>query len=233
MMAVRMRATNRNPIRVEIPTIPYNVLREALTNALIHRDYSNPGSSIAVAIYDDRVNITNIGALPRGITLNQLSKQHPSIQRNPSIAHVFYLCGKIEKWGRGTLDMIEDCKKAGNPLPIHEEVGGSFSITLPFKEPIRTVIIEQLEARKPVKVTDRQRKIIEALQEGPLTRQQLIDKLKDKMKLKLTERTIQWEITKLKKMGLIDLFKQALTMCTPETIPLILKVEKGDFYPFA
>ena len=198
-LPVAARIEPGNPIRVETPAIPYNVLREALTNAIIHRDYSNSGSSITAAIYDDRVEITNIGALPKGISLNQLSKNHPSIRRNPAIAHVFYLYGQIEKWGRGTLDMIDDCKKAGNPLPIYEELGGSFSITLPFKEPIRTVILEQIESPKLVSLTDRQRKIIDALRNGPLTRQELVNK----MKSKLTERTLQWEITKLKKMGLI------------------------------
>jgi ATP-dependent DNA helicase RecG len=73
--------------RVETPAIPYKVLREALVNALIHRDYSNQSSSTFVAIYDDRVNITNIGALPEGIDLKQLSKDHPSIQRNPLIQY--------------------------------------------------------------------------------------------------------------------------------------------------
>ncbi len=198
-LPVAARIEPGNPIRVETPTIPYNVLREALTNAIIHRDYSNSGGSIAVGIYDDRVEITNIGALPKGVTLKQLSRNHPSIQRNPAIAHVFYLYGQIEKWGRGTLDMIDDCKKAGNPIPIYEEIGGSFSITLPFKEPIRTVIMEQSESRKSIKLTDRQRKIMEALQEGPLNRQQLIKKIR----LKLPARTLQWEIAKLKEMGLI------------------------------
>ena len=126
--------------RVEEPIIPYNVLREAVTNALVHRDYSNSGGSVSIAIYDDRINITNTGALPKGVVLSQLSKEHPSIQRNPLIAHVFYLCGKIEKWGRGTLEMIQDCKKIGNPAPEFEEIGGSFSITLYFKKSIRTIV---------------------------------------------------------------------------------------------
>lgn len=69
-------------------------------------------------------------------------EEHPSIQRNPRIAHVFYLCGRIEKWGRGTVDMIDDCKKSGNPAPQFEEVGGSFSLTLPLKTPLRTIIYE-------------------------------------------------------------------------------------------
>jgi|ERR1700733_1260985 len=198
-LPVAARIEPGNPIRVETPAIPYNVLREALTNALIHRDYSNPGSSIAVAVYDDRVNITNIGALPKGVTLNQLSKQHPSIQRNPLIAHIFYLCGKIEKWGRGTLDMIEDCKKVGNPLPIYEEVGGSFSITLPFKEPIRTVI-EPVDSHKVVRLTDRQKEIIDILKQGPSSRQDIMNQ----MTTVITDRVMQLELAKLKKMRIIQ-----------------------------
>jgi len=128
--------------RIETPAIPFKVLREALTNALVHRDYSHAGGNMTVAVYDDRVNISNIGALPQGVLLNELSQEHSSIQRNPLIANIFYLCGKIERWGRGTLDMIDDCKSAGNPSPKYEEVGGTFSATLFFKEPIRTIIYE-------------------------------------------------------------------------------------------
>lgn len=185
-----------NPMRVEEPAIPYSVLREAVTNALVHRDYSNAGGTLAIAIYDDRVNITNIGALPKGVQLNQLSKEHPSIRRNPLIAHVFYLCGKIEKWGRGTLNMIQDCKKAGNPLPKYEEVGGAFSVTLPLKEPLRSVRSKPQEGN----LTMRQKKILDLLKAGPLSRQQLMNK----MKTVLTGRTMQVELSRLKDMGLID-----------------------------
>lgn len=126
--------------RVETPVIPYKALREAVTNAVVHRDYSHGGGSLSIAVYDDRVNISNTGALPMGVSIGQLAKEYPSIQRNPLIAHVFYLCGNIEKWGRGTVDMIQDCKNVGNPLPKFEEIGGSFSVTLSFKESIRTII---------------------------------------------------------------------------------------------
>lgn len=199
VLPVGARIEPGNPIRVETPIIPYNVLREAVTNALIHRDYSHAGGSIDIAVYDDRVNISNIGALPQGVRLSQLFKEHRSIPRNPHIANVFYMCGKIEKWGRGTLDMIQDCKNAGNPLPKFEEVGGSFSVTLPFKEPMSTILHGQKRTDK-ISLTTRQKKIIEALQEGPLNRQQLIEK----SELNLPARTMQWEITNLKKMGLIE-----------------------------
>ena len=107
----------RNPFRVETPAIPYKVLREALINALCHRDYSIRGGSIALAFYDDRVNITSTGFLPQGITIKQLHKEHPSVRRNHLIANVFYLCHMIERWGRGTKDMVELCEQSGNPPP--------------------------------------------------------------------------------------------------------------------
>lgn len=185
--------------RVETPAIPYSVLREALMNALAHRDYSNSGGNISVAVYDDRVNISNVGALPKGVELSKLSKEHPSIQRNPLISSVFFACGKIERWGRGTLDMITDSKNAGNPLPIYEEIGGSFSVTLPLKEPIPTIIYEQTPKIFTSKLTDRQKSIINALQNGPLNRLQIMDKVK----IKLTDRVMQLELNKLKKFGLI------------------------------
>lgn len=196
-IAARIEEGNSN--RIENPAIPFKVLREALTNALVHRDYSHAGGSVAVAIYDDRINITNIGSLPKGVQLNQLSKEHPSIKRNPLIAHVFYLCGKIEGWGRGTLDMIQDCKKAGNPPPKYEEIGGSFSLTLTFKEPLRAIITKEPK-KINLKLTDRQKEIVHILQEGPLK----IPQIKELMSKVLTDRIMQVELAKLKAMGLIE-----------------------------
>ena len=185
-----------NPIRVEEPAIPYRVLREALVNALIHRDYSYAGGSLNVAVYDDRVEITNMGTLPKGIMLQELSEQHPSIPRNPLIADVFFLYGKIEKWGRGTLDMIRDCKKAGNPIPIYKEIGGTFSITLPLKEPLSRII----EVSKPTaQLTDRQKEIVDILKHGPLKTQELMNKMSEN----LNNRMMQRELAKLKKMGIV------------------------------
>lgn len=185
--------------RIESPAIPHKVLREAMTNALVHRDYSNAGGSIDVAVYDDRVNITNIGALPKGVALNQLAKEHPSIQRNPIIAHVFYLCGKIEKWGRGTQDMILDCKKSGNPLPIYEEIGGSFSVTFPLKEPISTVSNKQIKKPDLSQLTDRQKEILKILRNKRLKASEILEYLS----IPISIRTAQVELSKLKEIGLV------------------------------
>lgn len=188
--------------RVETPAIPYNVLREAVTNALVHRDYSHAGGSMSIARYDDRLTITNIGSLPEGVSINKLGKEHESILRNPLIAKVFFLSGKIESWGRGTIDMIKDCKSVGNPLPIYEEIGNSFSVTLPLRESTITPSTTQQEHERRFipRLTDRQNKILELLTSAPLTLQQITKKIKET----LTDRTIQRELTNLKNMGLVE-----------------------------
>lgn len=122
--------------RIDTPAIPFDVLREAVLNALMHRDYAMYGSSVHIAIYDDRVEIDNPGKLPSGVKLSDLTKKHDSVPRNPLIAKVLFICGMIEKWGRGTLEMIELSKKAGNPLPYFEESTSGFSVILPLREPL-------------------------------------------------------------------------------------------------
>lgn len=185
--------------RVETPAIPYNVLREAVTNALIHRDYSNTGGDISIARYDDRIEITNIGKLPKGVKLSELSKKHVSVQRNPLIANAFYICGKFEKWGSGTNRMIQSCKEAGVPIPEYEEIGDAFSVTIPLKEPTPTIVYIKPEQSLESKLTDRQRKILDVLKSGPLSRQQIMKKIKTL----LSDRTMQLELSELKKIGLV------------------------------
>ena len=180
--------------RVETPAIPYKVLREAVTNALIHRDYSHAGGSMSIARYDDRVEINNTGSLLDGLSINQLGKEHESILRNPLIANIFFICGKTERWARGTIEMIENCKKAGNPLPIYKEIGNNFSVTLPLREPTISVIFEKQEHKLMPKLTDRQKEIIDILQHGPLNRHKIMAKMHEQ----LTDRTMQRELTKLK-----------------------------------
>lgn len=87
--------------RTDTPLYPPLALREALVNALCHRDYSVPGGAVHVAIFDDRLEIISTGLLPPGISLDDLKRMHVSRPRNPVIAAVFYRRGLIEQWGRG------------------------------------------------------------------------------------------------------------------------------------
>ena len=115
------------------------------------------------------------------------------------MANVFYICGMIENWGRGTLNMIEECKRAKVPIPIFESDGKTFDIIIPLKEPTQTIIYEKSEQVLSQKLTERQRKILETLKLGPLSRPEIMTKLKTKF----TERTIQLELAQLNKLKLI------------------------------
>jgi ATP-dependent DNA helicase RecG len=109
--------------RVDEPLYPTEALREALANALCHRDYSITGGAVGVAIYDDRLEITSAGRLPTGMTLEDLTRPHPSRPWNPLIAQTFYRRGIIESWGRGTLKMTELTERAGLVPPEFEATG--------------------------------------------------------------------------------------------------------------
>lgn len=109
--------------------VPPEALRETLLNAVMHRDYSAAGSYVAVAVFDDRLEIRSIGRLPRGVTIESLSGSHPSVLRNPLIAEAFHRTGAVEVWGRGTNRIIEACERHGIPIPTFEEREGALIVT--------------------------------------------------------------------------------------------------------
>jgi predicted HTH transcriptional regulator len=115
--------------RVDRPLIPPGAMREILVNAFIHRDYTIAGGAVSLAIFDDRVEVWSAGRYPTGITAEMLTRAHPSVQRNPLIAEVFYRAGLIEKWGRGTNRVAEMCKAAGVAQPEFTEIGGAAVVT--------------------------------------------------------------------------------------------------------
>jgi ATP-dependent DNA helicase RecG len=142
--------------RVDDPLYPPMALREALANAVCHRDYSIGGGSVGIAIYDDRLEVTSSGALHFGLTAEALFGPHESLPWNPLMARVFFRRGVIEAWGRGTLKILELAQQAGLPRPEIEEVGGC--VTVRFR-PSR-YLPPQRVARD---LTERQRAILAAL----------------------------------------------------------------------
>ena len=124
------------PKRKEIWEYPLEALREAVINAVVHRDYSI-SSNVQVEIYDDRIEIWNPGGLLPGITVEDLyKKEHKSVTRNKLIAQIFYDIGYIEKYGSGTIKIINLCKQNGLPFPEFKEVFGGFSVI--FRKDIYT-----------------------------------------------------------------------------------------------
>lgn len=114
--------------RVDVPRYPRLALREAMVNALAHRDYSIDGGAVSVSMYDDRLEIWSTGLLPPALTPLQLRGVHESIPRNRLIAEVFYRRGLIERWGRGTNKIIDEAGRLSCPEPEFEEIAGSFVV---------------------------------------------------------------------------------------------------------
>ena len=102
--------------------------REALANAICHRDDSIGGGSDGLAIHDDRLEITSIGTLHFGLTPEKLFLPHESVPWTPLIADCVYRRGIIEHWGRGTLKMAEPVTAAGLPSPEIADVGGTVTV---------------------------------------------------------------------------------------------------------
>lgn len=107
----------RGMIREEELTVPYKALREAVVNALCHREYNSIGVATTIAIYDDRVEINNLGRFPSQFDFNNSLDAPLSVPHNPLIAQSFYYRELFESWGRGIKLMADECRKHKVPMP--------------------------------------------------------------------------------------------------------------------
>jgi len=103
--------------RIEIYEYPEDALREALLNAVAHKDYTGC-IPIQISVYPDKVMMWNMGQLPENWTIDMLQKKHSSFPYNPDIANAFFRSGYVEAWGRGIEKINELCTNAGLPLPL-------------------------------------------------------------------------------------------------------------------
>ncbi len=109
--------------------VPPDVVREAVVNAVAHRDYASR-ASVQVSVFADRVEVANPGSLPAELTPESLRHPHASIPRNPRICEAFFLTRYIEKFGTGTLMMIDESAAAGLPPPVFEPRDAEFRATV-------------------------------------------------------------------------------------------------------
>lgn len=132
--------------RMDNPLYPTLALREALVNALCHRDYSVAGGSVSIAIYDDRLEISNTGHLPFDITPENIFLPHASRPWNPLVAQAFYRRGIIEAWGRGTIKMKNLTMEAGLPEPQIFCQSGEVTVRFTLQAPENASTIKIVEA---------------------------------------------------------------------------------------
>lgn len=105
-----------------VPTkfeLPRDAVKEAVVNAICHRDYNSLGS-VQVMLFSDRLEVSSPGGLPKGMTVAKLHKAHRSLPVNPLLAQAMFLRGYIEKAGTGTEDMIAKCREWGVDIPVWE-----------------------------------------------------------------------------------------------------------------
>lgn len=132
-LAFVARNTRQQPIitgrpeREVVPEYPADAVREAITNAICHRDYTMTGT-VQVRIYDDRLEVWNPGMLPAGLSVDELYREHPSRPRNPRLAAAMHRARLIEHWGTGTLRIVQACQSRGMPKPEFVSAVGSFIV---------------------------------------------------------------------------------------------------------
>jgi ATP-dependent DNA helicase RecG len=110
---------------------PSEAVDEAIVNAMVHRDYGDVSGDITINIYPDKMEVINSGEIPEDIVKKKTNiKAHHSVLRNPTIAHMFYLRGKMEKLGRGLTLIRDEFLKAGYKKPEWTFQSGYTTLTL-------------------------------------------------------------------------------------------------------
>ncbi len=120
-----------NICRVETSPVPREAMREAVTNAVIHRDYASP-TTIQIRVCDDRIAIWNAARLSPEWMTTLLAEDLPSRPHNPRVANAFFRAGMIEAWGRGIRRIVDICREAESPVPTWRVESGGAGIWVRF-----------------------------------------------------------------------------------------------------
>ena len=198
---MKAKITYEGMQRIERYFVPEDALREALLNALCHKQYQS-GVPIQISVYEDKLYIANCGCLPENWTLENLMRKHASSPYNPNIAHVFYLAGFIESWGRGIEKICSACKNDGVPQPIYTINPGDIMIEFiaPEDRVIRSgKVTDRVTVKVTDPVTDNERDLLLLLAEDPgYTMPQLSEKMG------ISRKTVAQRLKQLKEKGIIE-----------------------------
>jgi ATP-dependent DNA helicase RecG len=187
----------RGTQRIETYPVARTSLREAVHNAVNHKDYAS-GVPIQIRVYADKVIIYNTGGLPEDWTIEKLLFRHGSNPRNPLISGAFYRSGLIESWGRGIEKIITACREDGKPDPMFEATRSE--MTVMFTDNAQTQS-DDFGANFGANfgLTAIKQKIIELMLANPrIKAQELADETG------VTKRNVEYAIRALKKAGVVD-----------------------------
>ena len=184
--------------RIEQFFVPIEAFREALLNALCHKQYQSE-VPIQISVYEDKLYIANCGYLPENWSIKNLMSKHASRPYNPNIAHVLYLVGFIESWGRGVEKIWSACKKNGMPQPEYIVTPGDIMIKFSAPDDWPFKVTDKVIDKVTDKVTDNKEKVIlSLLMENPTYTTSQLAKL-----LSVSRKTVSLKLKKLKDAGLV------------------------------
>jgi len=125
--------------REDVPLIPEEVLREALVNAVIHRDYAIAGSQVMLEVFADRIVVTSPGALPNHMTVEQAQMGDAPRSRNEMMANAMVVRGLMERRGRGWLAMRHAMRNFNGTEPTLEnfEIDRLVRVTFRFESELQ------------------------------------------------------------------------------------------------
>lgn len=193
--------------RVTIDEYPYDALREALVNAVAHRDYKIQGASIRIEKYSDRLQILSPGKPPDPITMKKLrSLEYTPCSRNPILARALSYFERIEEQGDGIRRIVEEVKNIGLPSVGFRMVDGHFAViftgpgkTLSKLRPLQPRIVYEITTAELDRLNNNQKKIIRRLlSKGKINSTGLAKHLK------VSPQAVRKDLAVLQKMGIIE-----------------------------
>ena len=163
-LQLRWEITNESTRRKEILELPETALREAMVNALCHRDYLEEGAQVTVEIFDDRVEIYNPGGLAKGLKPEEFGTR--SVCRNPLIASLLLRCNYIEKLGTG-IERIRNALREANCPDVNVRFNTMFTLAFPRPTYVRQDKSQEVTQEVPEKTSEKtSEKIIHMMKEN-------------------------------------------------------------------
>lgn len=178
--------------RQDEPLYPMSALREAIANAICHREYEQACSNASIAIFDDRLEIGSTGGLHFGLTAEDLFKEHQSKPWNPMISSGFYKRGIIETWGRGTLIIKEQVEQAGLVTPSYKISKDSVTIVFSPEKQVHSGLVS-------VNLNERQKYIVNIFYNNPKEAYSFRDLCAIVQKENINQRLLKEDLHNLKK----------------------------------
>ncbi len=210
---IALRGVVKGVQRIDRYEVPLEAVREAIVNAVVHRDYSISGADIKFAIFDDRIEITSPGQLPRSLELNEIASGRSEI-RNKVIARFFREIKFIEQWGTGIIKMIGYCRDSGLKDPEIKENGmflkvilyksknagsGTAVVRKGGQKRWSEIVVRKGGQKSGPALNGRSDKIVALMTDDPyITRKEL------SAELGINESAVQKYIIKLKSAGIIE-----------------------------